>query len=161
MQSAAKNFIFLSSSEVISKVLGFLTTVIIARRVGVNGLGDIGFVLAVYAYFTFLANPGYDTIGARETVRKDIDDSNIINSIFILKFWSSIIAFFVLMLFCFFVPFSSTVKQLLMLQGLSLLTIPFAFQFYFRGGNQMHVVALSRLAQSGMYFIAVFIGYTG
>jgi len=36
--SAAKNFILLSSSEVISKALGFLTTVIIARRVGVNGL---------------------------------------------------------------------------------------------------------------------------
>jgi O-antigen/teichoic acid export membrane protein len=161
MQSAAKNFIFLSSSEVISKVLGFLTTVIIARRVGVNGLGDIGFVLAVYAYFTFLANPGYDTIGARETVRKEIDDSNIINSIFILKFWSSVIAFLMLMLFCFFVPFSSTVKQLLMLQGLSLLTIPFAFQFFFRGGNQIHVVALSRLVQSVMYFIAVFIGVHG
>jgi O-antigen/teichoic acid export membrane protein len=151
MRSAAKNFVLLSSLEVISKALGFLTTVIIARRVGVNGLGDIGFVLAVYAYFALIANPGYDTIGARETVRKEIDDSNIINSIFILKFWSSIIAFLVLMLFCFFVPFSSTVKQLLMIQGLSLLTIPFAFQFFFRGGNQMHIVALSRFLQSSIY----------
>jgi len=61
MRSAAKNFILLSSSEVISKALGFLTTVIIARRVGVNGLGDIGFVLAVYTYFALIANPGYDT----------------------------------------------------------------------------------------------------
>ena len=161
MRSAAKNFILLSFSEVISKALGFLTTVIIARRAGVDGLGDIGFVLAVYTYFTFLANPGYDTIGARETVRKEIDDSYIINSIFILKFWSSIIAFLVLLLFCFLVPFSSSVKQLLILQGLSLLTIPFTFQFFFRGGNQMHIVALSRLVQSSMYFIAVFIGVHG
>jgi O-antigen/teichoic acid export membrane protein len=129
--------------------------------VGVDGLGDIGFVLAVYTYFTFLANPGYDTIGARETVRKDIDSSSIINSIFILKFWSSILAFLVLLVVCFLIPFSPSVKQLLMLQGLSLLTIPFAFQFFFRGGNQMHIVASSRLIQSGMYFAAVFIGVRG
>jgi O-antigen/teichoic acid export membrane protein len=161
MRSAAKNFILLSFSEVISKALGFLTTVVIARRAGVDGLGDIGLVLAVYTYFAFLANPGYDTIGARETVRKEIDESSIINSIFILKFLSSIIAFLVLLLFCLLVPISSPVKQLLMLQGLSLLTIPFAFQFFFRGGNQMHIVALSRLIQSSIYFIAVFIGVHG
>ncbi|MCX6121357.1 MAG: flippase [Ignavibacteriales bacterium] len=161
MRSAAKNFILLSSSEIISKALGFLTTVLIARRVGVDGLGDIGFVLAVYTYFTFLANPGYDTIGAREIVRKDIDSSRIINSIFILKFWSSILAFLFLLVVCFLIPFSPSVKQLLMLQGLSLLTIPFAFQFFFRGGNQMQVVAFSRLLQSGMYFITVFIGVHG
>ena len=157
MRSAAKNLFLLSSAEIISKALGFLTTVVIARRVGVNGLGDIGFVLAVYAYFTFIANPGYDTIGMREIVRKEIDDSKIINSIFILKFWSSIIAFLLLLFFCLLVPFSSSVKQLLMLQGLSLLAMPFAFQFFFRGGNQLHIVALSRLVQSIMYFIAVFI----
>ena len=56
MRSAAKNFILLSLSEVISKALGFLTTVVIARRAGVDGLGDIGLVLAVYTYFAFLAN---------------------------------------------------------------------------------------------------------
>ena len=161
MRSAAKNFILLSFSEIISKALGFLTTVVIARRAGVDGLGDIGFILAVYTYFTFLANPGYDTIGARETVRRETEDSHIINSIFILKFWSSIFAFLLLLLFCFLVPFSSTIKQLLLLQGLSLLTIPFAFQFFFRGGNQMHVVALSRLLQSSMYCITVYLGVHG
>jgi O-antigen/teichoic acid export membrane protein len=161
MRSPAKNFILLSSSEVVSKALGFFTTVVIARRVGVNGLGDLGFVLAVYTYFTLLANPGYDTIGARETAKRENDASSIINSLFRLKFWSSILAFVVLVLFCFVVPFSSSVKQLLMLQGLSLLTIPFSFQFYFRGGNQMHVVALSRFLQSSMYFLAVYFGVRG
>ena len=161
MRNAAKNFVLLSSSEIISKALGFFTTVLVARRAGVNGLGDIGFVLAVYTYFTLVANPGYDIIGAREIAKKENDGFNIINSIFVLKFWSSIIAFLVLILFCFLVPFSSTVKQLLLLQGLSLLAIPFSFQFYFRGDNQMHIVALSRFLQSSVYFIAVYFGVRG
>ena len=88
MRKRRKEFysLIICFQKLFRKHLGFLTTVVIARRAGVNGLGDIGFVLAVYTYFTFLANPGYDTIGARETIRKEIDTSGIINSIFILKF---------------------------------------------------------------------------
>jgi len=161
MRTAAKNFILLSSSELLSKTLGFLTTVVIARRAGVNGLGDIGFVLAVYTYFAIIANPGYDTIGVRESAKREHDSSFIINSLFVLKFWSSILAFLMLVLFCLLVPFSSSVKQLLMLQGLTLLTIPFSFQFYYRGDNQMHIVALSRFLQSSVYFLAVYFGVRG
>ena len=156
MRSPAKNFILLSSSELLSKALGFFTTVLIARRAGVSGLGEIGFVLALYTYFTLLANPGYDIIGARETAKKESDDVTVINAFFVLKFLSSVAAFLVLTMFCFLVPFSSTVKQLLLLQGLTLLTIPFSFQFYFRGANQMQIVALSRFLQSALYCAAVY-----
>jgi O-antigen/teichoic acid export membrane protein len=158
MLNAAKNFILLSSSEFISKALGFITTILIARRIGVEGFGELGLVLAVYTYFTFLANPGYDTIGAREIVKNKMDARVINNSIFILKLWSSIIVFLVLLLFCYFIPFSASVKQLLMLQGLSLLAIPFSFQFFLRGGNQMNIIAISRLIQSSAYLVAVYFG---
>jgi O-antigen/teichoic acid export membrane protein len=158
MRSAGKNFFFLSSAEIVSKILGFLTTAYLARKIGVNGFGDYGFVLAVYTYFALLANPGYDIIGARETARSEKEHSGILTSFFLLKSTSVIVSFVLLLLLCLVAPFSSAVKQLLLLQGLVLFTIPFTFQFYFRGHNQMHIVAISRFVQSMLYLIFVFTG---
>jgi O-antigen/teichoic acid export membrane protein len=158
MRSAGKNFFFLSSAEIVSKIFGFLTTAYLARKVGVDGFGDYGFVLAVYAYFALLANPGYDIIGARETARSDDEHPGILSSFFLLKSGSAVISFVLLLLVCLFVPFSSAVRQLLLLQGLVLFTVPFTFQFYFRAHNQMHIVAVSRFAQSTLYFLFVIAG---
>ncbi len=155
MRSAEKNFFFLSSAEIVSKVLGFLTTAYLARRIGVNGFGDYGFVVAVYTYFALIANPGYDIVGARETARSEKEPSGILTSLFLLKSGSAIASFALLLLVCLFVPFSLAVKQLLILQGLALFTIPFTFQFFFRAHNQMHIVAVSRFAQSLLYLLFV------
>jgi O-antigen/teichoic acid export membrane protein len=158
MRSAGKNFFFLSSAEIVSKILGFLTTAYLARKIGVDGFGDYGFVLAVYAYFALLANPGYDIIGARETSHSENEQSGLLTSFFLLKSGSAVISFVLLLLVCLLVPFSSAVQQLLMLQGLVLFTIPFTFQFYFRAHNQMHIVAISRFTQSVLYFLFVVAG---
>jgi O-antigen/teichoic acid export membrane protein len=158
MRSAEKNFFFLSSAEIVSKVLGFLTTAYLARRIGVDGFGDYGFVVAVYTYFALIANPGYDIVGARETARSEKEPSGILASFFILKSGSAVVSFALLLLVCLFAPFSSAVKQLLMLQGLALFTIPFTFQFFFRARNQMNIVAISRFAQSLMYFLFIVAG---
>ena len=158
MKSIGKNFFFLSSAEITSKILGFLTTAYLARRIGVDGFGDYGFVVAVYAYLALIANPGYDIVGTREIVHSEKEQFNVFNSLFLLKSGSTIVSFIILLLICLVVPFSSTVKQLLMLQSLMLFTIPFTFQFFFRGNNQMHIVAISRFAQSVLYFLFVFLG---
>jgi len=158
MRSAGKNFFFLSSAEIISKILGFLTTAYLARRIGVDGFGDYGFVVAVYTYFALIANPGYDIVGAREAARSEKEPSGILTSLFLLKSSSAIVSFVLLLIVCVFVPFSSSVKQLLMLQGLTLFTIPFTFQFFFRAHNQMHLVAACRFAQSLLYLLFVLAG---
>jgi len=69
MSAPQRNFLALATGEVGSRVLGFAATALLARRVGADGFGILGFALAVTSY---LIVPGLSLqdVAAREVAKQ-------------------------------------------------------------------------------------------
>ena len=68
-----RSFLSLGSGEAIARIIGFATTLVLARRLGAEGLGVIAFSTAVLLYFTRVVDAGFGKgIGVREaSARRD------------------------------------------------------------------------------------------
>ncbi len=137
--------------------MGFVTTIFLARVLGVEGFGFVGFVTALYGYFALFANPGFETVGTREIAKGKMLPADIISSLFVLRSGLAIGAFCILAVVAFVSPFSSVVRMMVLIQGCNLLVIPFMFQFFFRGSKDMAAVAYSRIVQSFSYMVLIFL----
>jgi O-antigen/teichoic acid export membrane protein len=157
VNSPVKNFSILAVGETAAKVMGIVTTIYLARVLGVEGFGFVGFVTALCGYFSMFANPGFDTVGTREIARGQIPAPAIISSIFIIRFGLSVTAFGVLICVTFVSPFSDLVRTMVIIQGCNILLVPFMFQFFFRGTKDMLAVSYSRITQSCSYMALVFL----
>ena len=71
-----KNLWQLSLSEIISRVLNFITIIFIARHYGVDNFGLLGFVAAISFYFMYVINFGYNTYGTGEVAKLSIQKAN-------------------------------------------------------------------------------------
>ncbi len=63
------NFAALGSSEVLARAIGFYATALLARRLGAESFGYLGFAIAVMSYFGLALTVGFGDIGAREVAR--------------------------------------------------------------------------------------------
>ncbi len=55
----------LASGEVAARILGFVATIVLARTLGAEGFGVIGFALTVRLYLVVLVEGGLDSVGVR------------------------------------------------------------------------------------------------
>lgn len=157
MKKVLSNFVALSFGESSSKLLGFVSTIYLARILGTDGYGQYAFVLAIYSYFALLANPGFETVGTREVAKGKYSVELLFGSIFVLRVFFSAIAFILLLLFALLFRFENTTRVLLITQGLNLLLTPLLIQFVFRGLTEMKYVSLARILQSGLFLLFVII----
>jgi O-antigen/teichoic acid export membrane protein len=63
------NFAYFLSGELIAKFLGYVAIVLVARKLGADNFGRLGFAEAFYSYFIYIGIAGVDT-----TATGTIDD---------------------------------------------------------------------------------------
>ncbi|MBA3342506.1 MAG: flippase [Gemmatimonadaceae bacterium] len=63
------NFAALGASEVAARFIGFYATALLARKLGVDAFGVLGFATALMSYFGIALTVGFGDIGAREVAR--------------------------------------------------------------------------------------------
>jgi O-antigen/teichoic acid export membrane protein len=63
------NFGALGTSELVGRVIGFYATTLLARRLGAEAFGFLGFATAVIAYVGVSLTAGFGEIGSREVAR--------------------------------------------------------------------------------------------
>lgn len=61
-----RNFLTLGAGELLSRLIGFIGTIWIARQLGVDAYGVIGFAFAVLLYFGAVGDLGMEQLGPRE-----------------------------------------------------------------------------------------------
>ncbi len=67
--SVVRNFVTLGIGELLSRVIGFLGTIYIARQLGSEAYGVVGFAFAVLLYFGAVGDLGMEQLGPREISR--------------------------------------------------------------------------------------------
>jgi O-antigen/teichoic acid export membrane protein len=147
-----KNAAFLFAGEAASRVFGFLTTALLARRLGVDGFGQIGFAAAVMAYGVVLTDIGLMTMGTRGAARDRLSVPSLIGTIVPLRLALGLGAGLVMVLLALVLPQPATVRWLLALYATAVVVQSLVVEWVFIGIEKMAFVAMGRILTNSAYF---------
>ncbi len=143
-QVVAKNFIWLSMGEVVSRLLRSLIILYAARVLGAEGYGVFSYALGLAGFFTIFSAMGIDNVLTRGAVQNPELRSRYFSTAFLLK---SVLTIFTVFLILFIAPSISKIeaaKNIIPLAGL-LVVFDGARNFisaFFRARERMEMEAL-------------------
>lgn len=146
-----KNTFWIGITEVVSKLVGFLILVWLARYFGPDLYGKWSFALAFVTIFSVIADFGFSTLTVREIARDKSKTEDYILNITFLKFIFGLLSLGLMVLVIHFIKGSDpeTIKLVYFL-GIYIVLNTFAsfFESIFRANEQMHYEAICRISQS-------------
>lgn len=152
------NYTFLSTGEVLSKILSFAAFSLLARILMPANFGYLEFTLALMLFLSVMVDFGTSSYGARELAKKSRGISELVTNISALRLLLSFLAYLLLTAFVFSAPgLDLRLQRLIFIYGLTLFGIPFFIQWVFQGLDQMKWVALGSVIRQMIFAIGVFL----
>jgi O-antigen/teichoic acid export membrane protein len=147
-RSTLQNAVSLTAGQIISVVAALITNIWLARVLGPEGLGLLGFGTAIVAYLVLGAALGSDLWGARLIASKKYAIPIITGRIFGLRIWAFCA---VAILFFVALPFLAEDqgdRQILMVQAGGVLAIPLALDYFYQGVQRQFTSAARQSLQA-------------
>ncbi|MBN2465490.1 flippase [candidate division WOR-3 bacterium] len=152
MRGPVRNAGYLFAGEAASRIFGFLTTAVLARRLGVDGFGEVGFAAAVMAYGVVSTDLGLVTVGTRSVARDRSQARELVGSVLPLRLLLGLVAAAVMVLIAVVLPKPASVKWLLLLYSLAVIAQSLLIEWVFIGSEKMGFVSVSRVVTNCAYF---------
>lgn len=149
------NLFSLSSAEIVSRVLGFLTVVYLGRVLDKEGFGIIGFASAVVSYFVLVVNFGFNTYGAREISKDKNLTSNLVNNIFALRLLLALFLSLLLTVLIVLTDRSIQVKYIIFITGLNIFSNAIALNWVFQAVEKMQYIAIRQIVTGMLSLVGV------
>jgi len=135
-----RNFFALSGAQIVSMAAGFLTTIVLARALGPETYGVLGFGVAFISYFGLFVNMGVETYAMRDVARDQSAMSDTIGAVLPLRTGLAVGLFAVLYWVSISLDQSDRVKTVLLIQGIGLFATAISVEFAFQGVQRMGVI---------------------
>ncbi|MFH1458938.1 MAG: flippase [Candidatus Omnitrophota bacterium] len=119
VSSIAKNSMAMLSSEVLTKLITFSLTIILARYLGVLAFGQFSYLFALVMLFEVMADFGLDNLMIREISQDKQKTKNLLSSVLTLKIITGFISFCALFMFVFFFRKQDILIRSALLAGLA------------------------------------------
>ena len=149
-----RNFLTLGAGELLSRLIGFGATVYIARALGVDAYGIIGFGLALVLYGTTLVDAGLEHTGPREVAEAGEHLSDLASTLLLLRLvWATVVAGLTVLAATLF--FSGIERTVLALYGLALLPVGAYTRWLHLGLQRATLVSAARTAAELLRVLAV------
>lgn len=155
MKKLPKNILSIGLSEVFSRLLGFITTIYLARVLDVNGFGMISIGLTVFAYALLFGSQWLNLYGTRKIAAGG--DRDFVKSFFTLRLFLSFAIAMLIVLFSIFVIQDRQVAVLISLFALSVIPNAINLDWYFQGKENLFPVSFARVFVSLGYLVLVFV----
>lgn len=156
---ATGRFVGLGVGEAAARLIAFVTMLIIARRLGTEGLGVIAFATAVLLYLQRVVDAGFDLgIGIREAAARQGELSTFVPPVLALR---SAIAVGVSLLAS--VPFlvaPSLESRMVALYSLTLFPLALGTRWVLTAIGDTRTIALSRAAGEGAVLLVAWVAVT-
>jgi len=152
MKKTSRNFISIFLSDGITRIIGFIAIVYIARVLSVGGFGLINYGLAFISYALLFANPGLTIIGARE-VAKAPNELRFIEETLTLRLVLAILIFLIFLLGTRFIPGDSITRNIIVIYALALFPFAVLLEFVFQGREEMGCIGAGRVIQYFVYLV--------
>jgi len=140
----ARSIMTLSAGELLARVIGFLATIYVARQLGVEAYGVLGFAFALMLYAFQFADLGLEQLGPREVADHRDALEPLISSVLITRFAASAVMAVVLAASGLFF-LTKPEGNVLAVYGLVLLAVGGNAKWVHVGLGRNGLVAVSRL----------------
>ncbi len=154
-RTVARNFAYLLAAQIVAGLAGLASMAYLARTLGPETFGILGFGIAFIAYFGHLAVLGSDFYGSREIARQPEAAGLLASRIVGLRLITSVAAVLAFLFVVWVIDQSQTVKIVMVIQGVGLVVTVIALDFVFQGLQRMGVMATRQVAASLLVLIAV------
>jgi O-antigen/teichoic acid export membrane protein len=151
MKRPLSNLSYVFAADVLSRLLGFLATRYLARTLGLDSLGLMGFALAALSYGLIFADLGLPKLGTREVARDRAQAPAYARGVISLRLILAVIAFAGVGAFALLLPRAETAKLLVFVYALSLFPSALLLEWLFQGREEMEHVSVSRLVLYVVY----------
>lgn len=151
------NLFSLTSAEIISRLLGFLTIVYLGRILDKEGFGVIGFAGAFVSYFILAVNFGFNTYGTREVAKDKVLTSRFVNNILTLRLFLAGLLIVLLIIVVFLTQRNILVRYVILITGLNIFSNAIALNWVFQAVEKMQYIALRQVISGLLSLIGVII----
>jgi O-antigen/teichoic acid export membrane protein len=155
MRRSVRNLSFVLASDLVSRLLGFFAVTWLARRLGVDDFGVIGFSLAALSYGLIATDLGLLKLGTREIARNHGAAPRYAGAVLILRTLLAVIGLAGLGVFAIVIPRSETARLVIVAYAFSLLPVALLLEWVFQGMERMEHIAVSRLLLMAVYLTLV------
>lgn len=152
-----KNFLSLSGSDIVARLLGSILTIYIARTLGAGVFGQLSFALAFTSYFSFFSDFGLTTLGIREIAKDKRKTASYGTNILTLQLILAFILILVVSVILYFLPLSPRIKIITFLFSLSIIPGALNMAYIFQAHEKMEYVAIGKIIAQLGYVIVGFI----
>ncbi len=150
-----RNFSALAAAEILSRVITLAAIGFYARQLQREAFGYLGLSMAVVSYLGLVVSFGFDPVATRAIARDPGVAPRYATGIFSLRLVLAAVTYGALAVTLWLAPLPAPLKPLLAVDGLSLFAMAFHSTWVFQGLQQLHIVALGRIAQSLCFTIVV------
>jgi O-antigen/teichoic acid export membrane protein len=135
------NFSFLFAAQAVAALAGLVSTAWLARALGAEAYGILGFGTAILAYFGLAVLVGTDVYGMREIAQNAGAAAAVVRRVLGLRTTSLAIALLAYLFTVRALGFDDRMRLVLWIQGFGLIVTAFTLDFVFQGVQRMGPVA--------------------
>lgn len=140
---------------------GFIATAVLARRLGPDGFGIVGFALALCGYLNLAVNSGMNDIGAREVGRVPAHARHLYASVTTVRLMLATGALALLGVVAWFLPKPAVVQVVVLLSGLSFFSYAIDPTWAFKGLERPVLAGAGVLLGQAIYAFGVVLAVRG
>jgi O-antigen/teichoic acid export membrane protein len=155
VKSLPKNILSVGLSEGLSRLLGFFTTIYLARMLDVKGFGMINIGLTVFAYALLFGSQWLNLYGTRRIAAGE--NNSFVKSFFSLRLILSLSIITVVVLFSVLFIKDQYLVILVSLFVLSVLPNAINLDWYFQGRENLFPISFGRVLTSVGYLVSLII----
>ncbi len=145
------NILSLGTSEIVARGIAFFGIAFLARRLGPEGFGIIGFATAVYSYLALAVTAGFNDIGAREVARRPNKAAATAVNVILVRFALALIVFVVVCSVVWFLDKWQTAELVVLLMSLSLFSLAIDTSWVYKGLERNHRVGVALVLGQVLY----------
>ncbi len=142
-------------------MLAFIGVAYIARTLGPEGFGIIGFAFAMCSFFTLIVRAGFDDIGAQEVSHRPQYACTIAFNAILIRIGLATIALASVAFISLIIEKPWTVRLVLLLSGLSFFTLALDTSWVYKGLERNRPVSIALILGQLMYVILVILTVHG
>ena len=152
-----RNFVALGSGELAARAIAFLVTATLARRLGTEGFGQLGFATAIASYLLLVPNLALQDLGARAVSRDPSHASVILGSVTRVRLLAGMGGALALVLLAALLPLAGDVRALLMLNALVVIPIALNASWVEKAMERSRAVGLALVTTQTVFVLAVMV----
>jgi len=151
------NILSLTAGEIITKLVMFAYVFYLARTIGTEGTGILGFAQSQVAFFLLLSTFGLEVYGSRE-ISKNVDQlDHYVNHIVSIKLVLSVSIYLCFAVFTYLTNNPDNIKIVMYFAGLKLFGEGLVLNWIYQALGKLHIVAIRQIVASLLSLVGILV----